>query len=113
MPAVASVQETPHGLQVTFDGRKLYGEPPRDSGRRRTSGLKVPSKTLVLCLSPVAWHGIDTLLDRIPDDCAIMAIEAQPELLEIARGRMPDSPPESLCLVAANEGFPFLGFLVE
>ena len=102
MPAVTSVQETPHGLQVTFDGRPLYGNRPRDSARHRTDELQVQSDTLILCFSPVAWHGIDTLLARLPDDSAIMAIEAEPELLEIARARMPATTPERLCLVAAS-----------
>jgi hypothetical protein len=98
-----SVEETPHGLQVTFDGKPLYGPKPVASARRRTDQLQVAPKTLLLCPSPLAWYGIVELLDQLPEDVAIMGVEAEPDLLTVARSHMPNTRPERLCLVGASQ----------
>ncbi|MCQ2240539.1 6-hydroxymethylpterin diphosphokinase MptE-like protein [Treponema sp.] len=74
---------------VEYKGRFLYSKynPERavDSVIEKTDIL---SGTLVLIFSPLLWYGLEKLLSRLPEDCGIIAIEADQELEKIAREKL-------------------------
>lgn len=84
-----SLVETSDGLQVVFDGRALYDDRPASSATRKAQSLPVQTQTLYLLASPVAWHGVVQLLSRLPDNSAILAVEADPVLFELSRRLRP------------------------
>ncbi len=100
-----SLLETSDGLQVVFDGRALYDDRPASGAARKARSLPVQAQTLYLMPSPVAWHGVAELLSRITDDSAILAVESEPVLLELARRLRPaelSGPEVMLCAADAN-----------
>ncbi len=100
-----SLVETSDGLQVVFDGRALYDARPASGAARKARSLPVQAQTLYLVPSPVAWHGVLKLLSRISDDSAILAVESEPVLLELARRLRPvelSGPEVMLCAADAN-----------
>lgn len=88
-----SLVETSDGLQVIFNGRPLYSDAPLRDARRKAEALPVQDDTLYLLLSPCAWHGVAEFLERLPESSAILAVEADPVLLELARRLLPDTLP--------------------
>ncbi|MCK4513707.1 MAG: DUF115 domain-containing protein, partial [Spirochaetaceae bacterium] len=85
-----SLVETSDGLQVILDGRALYDDRPAVNATRKAQSLPVQAQTLYLLASPVAWHGVAELLSLLPDDSAILAVEADPVLLELSRRLLPE-----------------------
>ncbi len=85
------LEETPNGLQVTYEHRRLYGRDPVADATRRIRAATIPPNTLVLWLSPVLWHGWTELGGRLTQGSAVIAVEADPILLELARRHQPDS----------------------
>ncbi|MFW5685225.1 MAG: 6-hydroxymethylpterin diphosphokinase MptE-like protein [Spirochaetota bacterium] len=98
-----ALEDTPHGLQVHYNGRALYGPYPREDAARRTRSLRFPPNTLILWASPVVWHGLDELLKQIDADSAILAVEADPVLYELARRKRPDLVQHRLALVPTQD----------
>jgi hypothetical protein len=96
-PALA-LEDTPHGLQVHYNGRRLYGPHPRDAAIRRAQSLTSQPNTLVIWPSPLVWHGLDEALGRLGPSGAIIAVECDPVLHELARRQMPTRHRERLAL---------------
>jgi len=98
-----SLVETSDGLQVVFEGRALYDTRPASSAARKALSLPTEAQTLYLLASPVAWHGVARFLSRLPDGSAILAVESDPILLELAtRLRPPEFPRQRVLLSAAD-----------
>jgi len=83
------LEETPNGLQVTYNRRRLYGRNPEDDAARRVRATSIPPQTLVLWLSPVLWHGWCELRPLLQEGSAVLAVEVDPVLLELAGRRQP------------------------
>ena len=96
-----SLVQTSDGLQVVFNGRALYDDQPASSAARKAQSLPVQAQTLYLLASPVAWHGVVELLSRLPDDSAILAVEFDPVLLELAGRLTPDELPVGRVMLSA------------
>ncbi|MFW6313418.1 MAG: 6-hydroxymethylpterin diphosphokinase MptE-like protein [Spirochaetota bacterium] len=97
------LEETPNGLQVTYEHRRLYGRNPEDDAARRIRSTTIPPDTLVLWLSPVLWHGWGDLRPLLSRGSAVIAVEADPVLLELSGRRYP-GPDEDLVLSRAVVG---------
>jgi hypothetical protein len=97
------LEDTPYGLQVYHGGRRLYGPRPAvDASRRVTTGRFDPG-TLILWPSPVVWHGWSDLAARISAECAVIAVESDPVLLELARRHLPPDDPRLVLIPATPE----------
>jgi hypothetical protein len=84
------VLETPGGLSVSYGGRLLYSG--RDPARlpRRVAALCDPGPgRLHLVPSPLLWYGIGELLAAMGEGSAVLCVESDPLLAELARSRMP------------------------
>ena len=81
--------ETTEGGLTVFFRRYLYS--PRDPRRRpgMIASSAVPEgRCLYMVTSPLLGYGLDTLLERIPDDSHIIALEVSPELFSLCRSRV-------------------------
>ncbi len=86
------LEDTPHGCQVHYQGRALYGPHPLPDADRRVRARSIAPGTLIVWPSPVLWHGWRELAVRLAPECTVFAPEADPVLHELARRHLPDDP---------------------
>ena len=98
------LEDTPHGLQVYYDGRRLYGQRPAEDAARRVTARIIASGSLVIWPSPVVWHGWRELSERVDDQSLVIAIESDPVLFELARRHLPADDSRLLLIRATPEG---------
>jgi len=65
----------------------LSGVDPAGRARRAAESVSVIDRTLYLCPSPLYGYGLERLLERIAafPNCALLCVEAEPELFALAR----------------------------
>ena len=84
-----------HLKTVSYKGRFLYSKynPLRTvvSVIERTTLL--PGSLLIIC-SPCLWYGFSELLSALPEDCTLIALEAERELFALARQQQPSEAQE-------------------
>jgi hypothetical protein len=85
------LEQTPHGLQVYYRGRRLYGPRPEVDAGRRAGARDIPPQTLVLWPSPLLWHGWREIETRLTGSSEVFAVEADPFLFELARRSRPEA----------------------
>ncbi len=77
--------ETSRGFSVSYKGRLLYSKyDPSKSVIQTIKTLSLLPGTLIICASPVLWHGLKELLQIVPEDSFILAIESENELYDFA-----------------------------
>lgn len=96
------LEQTSHGTQVYYRGRRLYGPHPETDAGRRAGALTLLPDTLVLWLSPLVWHGWRELDAALDGRSEVVALEADPVLLELARRTRPRDLPARFSLAAAR-----------
>ncbi len=75
---------------VQYKNRFLYSKyNPLKAVETLAENLKVLPGTLVIAFSPVLWYGAGKLLERLPEDCHVIFIEADPVLLDFAWKNLP------------------------
>ncbi len=79
------IEETEHGAQVFFRGRRLYGNRPRPDAVRRANNLSISDQTIVVLPSPLLGHGLAELLERLPNGSLLFAVELEPDLLRLSQ----------------------------
>ena len=71
------------GFSVSYKNKLLYSKYSPDKAILQTvAALNLLPGTLTLCLSPVLPYGIFELIQKLPQDCLLLGIEADSELLE-------------------------------
>lgn len=98
------LEQTPHGSQVYYRGRALYGPRPETDAGRRAGAAAIPPDTLVLWYSPLVWHGWRELASAVDGSTSIVAVETDPVLLELARRTRPHELPDRFSLIPATRG---------
>ena len=84
------VFETPGGLSVSYKGRLLYSaREPRNLPRKVAAACDSGPSRLHLVLSPLLWYGVPEILAAMGPGSAVLCVEADHALAEIARSRMP------------------------
>ena len=82
------------GYQVAYRGRPLYaGRDPVAAADRRAAAVTPEHRTLYIVPSPLLGYGIATLLQAIPADSHILAIEIDANLAHLTRERASSSLP--------------------
>lgn len=77
------------GFSVFYKGRFLYSKyAPQKTILQLISSLKILPGTLLVISSPALWHGLDELLKKLPQDCFVLAVEADKELYDFSRQRL-------------------------
>lgn len=84
------IVHTENGLAVRYRGRFLYNrKAPRESAVRRTLSAKLQEKTLVFFPSPLLFYGVPELLNHLPDDCHILCVETDQNLMKLSLDYIP------------------------
>ena len=84
------VFETPGGFSVSHRGRLLYsGRDPARLPRRLGSACDPGPSRLHLIPSPLLWYGVPELLAAMGPGSALLCVETDPSLAELARSHMP------------------------
>ena len=79
------IVETNGGLSVSCGKTWLYSRyTPVSTAERIALAVEAREQTLYILPSPCLGHGIETLLERLPESSAILAIEIDAELAELA-----------------------------
>jgi hypothetical protein len=84
------VVETQGGLSVSYRGRQLYSmREPAALPRRVAAACDRGPARLHLVPSPLLWHGVPELLASMGPGSALLCVEADPALADLARAHMP------------------------
>lgn len=84
------VFETSGGLCVSYRGRLLYsGREPSKLPTRVAAACDPGPSRLHLVLSPLLWYGVPEILEAMGPGSAVLCVEADPALAELARSFMP------------------------
>lgn len=78
------------GFSVEYRGRGLYSRvAPREGPERIVRALRPLPDTVYIVPSPLLGYGLASLLERLPASSAVLALEADPALADLARSRLP------------------------
>lgn len=74
--------ETGQGLTVHYRNRWLYSRrAPGKNPALAAASLELKPETLVFCPSPLLGYGLPELIDKLPPQCTVLAVEADEELM--------------------------------
>ena len=74
------------GFSVSYNNKLLYSKYSPDKAILQTvASLNILPGTLILCLSPVLPYGLYELTQKLPQNCLLLGIEADSELLEFIK----------------------------
>jgi len=80
-----TLAETARGCTVEYRNRFLYSRyDPEKNPTLTTASVNIPPETLILCISPLLGYGISLLLEKLPDNCMILALEADEQLMQFS-----------------------------
>lgn len=75
---------------MEYRGRCLYSRvAPREAPERVVRDLEPLPETLYIVPSPLLGYGLPSLLDKLPESSAVLAVEADPVLAAFSRSRLP------------------------
>lgn len=76
---------------VEYKGKFLYSKYSPDKAILKTvEQLVILPGTIILINSPVLWYGLNELLNKTPENCCIIALEADVELYEFSLSYLPE-----------------------
>lgn len=91
---------TERGFSVIYKNRPLYSKyNPEKSICQSIESITFNPGTLILIFSPVLWHGLKLLFQKVPENCFIFACEQDKELYALANQelqKISSSEPEIL-----------------
>jgi len=98
--------ETGKGRTLLWKGLSFYPSGnPLEYARRKARVFSPPPWSLVLVPSVGLGHGLSELLQRLPEGCAVLCIEAFQEVMAIALAQeLPEDPRLSIVRTADPEG---------
>ncbi len=88
-PQKPCLVQTPQGFSVSYQNRFLYSKyAPSRAILGAIGSLEILPGTLILALSPALWLGLRELLQKLPEDCFILGIEADESLHGFAQEKL-------------------------
>ncbi len=97
------------GTSLSYKGKTLLSNVDPIAFADKVAGnVSITSRTLYICPSPLLGYGLDTLLDRIGQDSAVLCIETDSVLFNLARETIP-----SATLADGRVGFVLAGSTAE
>jgi hypothetical protein len=77
------------GFSVLYKNRYLYSRYSPDKSILQTiQKLSILPGTMIFCFSPCLWYGLGELLAKLPQDCFVLAYEADLPLYDYARDKL-------------------------
>lgn len=84
--------ETGQGLSVSYKGRFLYSKySPKRAIERAVEEMQILPGTLLVALSPLLWHGLEPLTEKLPEKCFVLGVETDEKLHALAKGGLEKS----------------------
>lgn len=81
--------DTGRGFSVSYHHRFLYSKyAPEKTILNLISSLKILPGTLFVISSPCLWHGIFALLEKLPENCFVLALEADKNLYDFSKASL-------------------------
>ncbi len=81
--------ETSQGFSVSYKNRFLYSKyAPKRAIVQAVQSMTFLPNTLILCASPVLWHGLSEILEKAGDGCIVLGIETDRELFRLAQSEL-------------------------
>jgi hypothetical protein len=79
------ILDTGKGRTVVYRGRALYSryDPSRDPAKA-AANLAISGETLVLCVSPLLGYGLDSILEKLPENGLVLALESDERLMSLS-----------------------------
>ncbi|MFW5727357.1 MAG: 6-hydroxymethylpterin diphosphokinase MptE-like protein [Spirochaetia bacterium] len=78
--------EVSGGTSIVFKNKELYSRhAPRQRAEERAGGFSLEANTLYILASPLLWYGVPRLLEQLPPSAHIIAVEIEPQLVELSR----------------------------
>ena len=85
-PETPCLVSTERGFSVSYKGRFLYSKyAPERAILGAIDSLQILPNTLILAFSPALWLGLEELLEKLPEDCFVLGVEADENLHEFAK----------------------------
>ncbi len=83
METTPRIVTAPNGeMNIQIGSKTLYSRyNPRGSSERIVNQIEILNRTIYMIPSPLLGYGIKDLLDRIPEDSLVLAIEAEQDLM--------------------------------
>lgn len=83
--------DTGKGFSVSYLGRLLYSRyDPSQNPLAVIKSTPLRNETLIICPSPVLGYALEELLDTIPDDCLVLAVESDEALMAFSVAHIPE-----------------------
>lgn len=77
---------------VEYKGKFLYSKYAPDKAILKTiEELCILPGTIIIINSPALWYGFDFLLQKLPENCSIIALEADDELYDFSTSFIPEN----------------------
>lgn len=78
--------QTSQGFSVNYKERLLYSKyNPQKSILTLIQNINILPGTIILCISPALNYGLPELVQKLPEDCCLFGIDAEPGLLELSK----------------------------
>ncbi len=88
--------DTGRGFSIYYRGRHLYNtRTPKEAAERKSRHLTVLPETVVFIPSPLLFYGVGTLLERLPPEVLVIALELDQKLASLCSTRsgcLPEDP---------------------
>lgn len=89
-PEKPCLVDTGRGFSVSYKNRFLYSKyAPEKNIISYISSLQILPGTLFVISSPVLWYGLKELLEKLPENCYIIALEKDEELYNFSVSNNP------------------------
>lgn len=77
--------ETRRGFSVLYKDKPLYSKyAPSEQIKKIISSLQILPNTLILCYSPLLGYGLEDLFEKLPENCFVLALEADKNLFDFS-----------------------------
>ena len=84
-PEKPCLVSTERGFSLSYQGRFLYSKYAPDRAILGTiQNLTLLPGTLIIAVSPALWLGLDSLLEKLPENCFLLGVEFDENLHDFA-----------------------------
>ena len=104
------------GFSISYRGKTLLSRiDPVAQGERLAAEIPVQEKTLYVCPSPLYGYGLAAFLQRLPENSAVLCVEADEKLFEISRKAFKElqHAPGGMALLEASQPEKLCAFVRE
>lgn len=100
--------ETRQGFSVLYNNRLLYSKyNPSGAILKIVNQLELQENTLILCYSPVLFYGFTEILNKLKNNCFVLAIECNKDLYDFSLQYIPKNDKRNYSYIYCNSIYDF------